>query len=342
MRSFTLSRPSWSASSTARASPRSVVLVGVVAPRQVEHRVEPVADPRVLGVLLRPCARAGRAPCRSRRAPCRARSSSASLVRYSATTSSSPSPSSLRIASIWRRSNISRCCLSRSSLTSVRILSFSSRSASTSRAHAIASSRRASTSIVSSSSHALLHREVGRVRGRVGERAGLVDARRARRRCGARRGARGSSRRRRGTRCASSRTRGRRRARRAARPGRAARPRRPGTPLPMRARPMPRMTRAWVPLGSSPALSIWVIVPTVAKRPSIRGTRTSRPPAASAAARGPLGLVALERDRDHHLRAARRRCVSGRSGRSSVRVSDIVPVQPPASDSRFPRSGLLR
>ena len=51
MRSFTLSRPSWSASSTARASPRSRVLVGVLAPRQVEHRVEPVADPRVLGAL---------------------------------------------------------------------------------------------------------------------------------------------------------------------------------------------------------------------------------------------------------------------------------------------------
>ena len=51
MRSFTSSRPVWSASSTARASVRSRWSVGAHAPRQLEHGVEPGADPAVLGGL---------------------------------------------------------------------------------------------------------------------------------------------------------------------------------------------------------------------------------------------------------------------------------------------------
>ena len=46
-----------------------------------------------------------------------------SFVRYSPTTSSSPSPSSLRIAASCWRSRNSRCCLSTPSVTSLRIVS---------------------------------------------------------------------------------------------------------------------------------------------------------------------------------------------------------------------------
>ena len=52
MRSFTSSRPVWSASRISRASPTSSVLVGARAPRDLEHGVEPGADPPVLGALL--------------------------------------------------------------------------------------------------------------------------------------------------------------------------------------------------------------------------------------------------------------------------------------------------
>ena len=52
MRSFTSARPSWSASSTARASSRSACSSCELAPRQVGDRVEPVAHPRLLGILL--------------------------------------------------------------------------------------------------------------------------------------------------------------------------------------------------------------------------------------------------------------------------------------------------
>ena len=65
--------------------------------------------------------RNGRAPWRSRSSRRRAHRVSSSFVRNSPTTSSSPSPSSLRIElSCWRSSH-SRCCLSTPSLTSSRI-----------------------------------------------------------------------------------------------------------------------------------------------------------------------------------------------------------------------------
>ena len=92
--------------------------------------------------------------------------------------------------------------------------------------------------------------------------------------------------------------------------------------------------------GSSPALSILVIVPTVAKRPSIRGTRTIRPPAGLGRRRGPLGLVALERDRHDHLRAARRRGERQKGeqlGPSVCHSADYNDGQ----RFRFPRSGFI-
>ena len=106
--------------------------------------------------------------------------------------SSPSSPSSLRIALICSRSRNSRWRFSMPSLTSVRILSFSSRSASMSLAHASTSSRRASTSSVSSTSIFCSKRQVGRVAGGVGDLPGVGDAaqelghlraRRAPRRC---------------------------------------------------------------------------------------------------------------------------------------------------------------
>ena len=63
----------------------------------------------------------------------RARRASSSLVRYSPTTSSSPSPSSLRIAASCWRSRNSRCCLSTPSVTSLRIVSATCSSARWSR-----------------------------------------------------------------------------------------------------------------------------------------------------------------------------------------------------------------
>ena len=52
MRSFTSASPSWSASSTVTRTADVVALGRVLAPRQVDDRVEPVAHPRLLGVLL--------------------------------------------------------------------------------------------------------------------------------------------------------------------------------------------------------------------------------------------------------------------------------------------------
>ncbi len=78
MRSLTSSRPVWSASSTARACGQVEVVVGDVTPHgRPEHPVEPRADPALLGVLRRPCAPAGRSPCRPRCARPRAAVSSA-------------------------------------------------------------------------------------------------------------------------------------------------------------------------------------------------------------------------------------------------------------------------
>ena len=99
MRSFTSSRPVWSASRTARASATSSRSSERVAPRQLEHRVEPRADPAVLGALLaralEPVDLALDRGAHRRRAA----SSSASLrAVLGDASSSSPSPSSLRIA----------------------------------------------------------------------------------------------------------------------------------------------------------------------------------------------------------------------------------------------------
>ncbi len=130
----------------------------------------------------------------------------------------------------------------------------------------------------------LVHGELGRVGRGVGQLARDRRHRRARRRCDARPGARGSSRRRpciRGP------------ARRRAAVGAASStgstctcsaPCAPSSPVPTRPRLTPRITSARVPFGRSPALSIAAMVPTRAYRPSTRGTSTIRSPASAAAA----------------------------------------------------------
>ena len=53
----------------------------------------------------------------------------------------------------------------------------------------------------------------------------------------------------------------------------------PGTPVPMTARPSPRMATAGRPPGRSPSSITSEITPTLAKRPSMWGTSNRRPPA---------------------------------------------------------------
>ena len=197
----------------------------------------------------RPSARSGRAPCRPRARTASGRFLSANFARYSATMSSSLSPSSLRIASIWRRSNISRCCLSRSSVTLVADLVLQLQVG-----ESLARPRRARVPVA-------LPRRPSRAARRAAPWSARASRprcrpagrgrrrRRARRRCGARRGARGSSRRPRGTR-APARGRGRTaRARRSVRPATCRAPCAPISPVPIRTRPTPRITSAWVPFG---------------------------------------------------------------------------------------------
>src|SRR5664279_1079600 len=63
----------------------------------------------------------------------------------------------------------------------------------------------------------------------------------------------------------------------------------PGTAVPNRARSIPRTATADSPPGSSPLSTSSATTPTVAYRPSMNGTMTSRPPAAPAEAAGAAG-----------------------------------------------------
>ena len=231
-------------------------------------------------------------------------SSSANWRGTRPTTSSSPSPSSLRIASIWRRSNISRCCLSRPSVTSLRMLvlqlEVGERLARPRRAPARGAPRRRSSRAARRAAPASRSGEYAAMSAscpgvvdagedvadaaraavledRLDDRAVLAWPARARGRS-----ASGSSTRldlhvQRALVADRSRCRrgpGRRRGSR----GRGCR---------WAARPRSRSGRSCRRL---------------AYRPSTRGTSTSRSPACSAAAPGALRLVGLERDRDDHLR----------------------------------------
>ena len=57
-----------------------------------------------------------------------------------------------------------------------------------------------------------------------------------------------------------------------------------------------------MPLGRSPALSIVAIVPTRGEAAVDPGHEHEPVAGLLGGRRGPLGLVGLERDRDHHLR----------------------------------------
>ena len=65
MRSFTSSRPVWSASRTRAGVVDVEVVVGALAPRQLEHGVEPACGSSRAPCSARACARAGRSPARS-------------------------------------------------------------------------------------------------------------------------------------------------------------------------------------------------------------------------------------------------------------------------------------
>ena len=121
------------------------------------------------------CARAGRSPWRSCCRPPPEAAARRASPRYSATTSPSPSPSSLRIASNCWRSRYSRCCLSTPSVTSLRIDSATCSSATWLRAQSRTSWTRSPTSTAASTAARLLVVEL-RPRGHaVGEGAGMGD-----------------------------------------------------------------------------------------------------------------------------------------------------------------------
>ena len=175
MRSFTSSRPAWSASRISRASVGSRRSSDVLPHGTAKQPLEVAADHRRLGRAARPCARAGRARARPARGPPRAGRSPRSSVRYSSITEPSSSPSSLRIDSICLRRKYSRCCFCAPDSTSSWMRRRTCSSASRSRWKRIASSSRSTTSSVSSSSTRCSKRQVGRVGAGVGERARLGD-----------------------------------------------------------------------------------------------------------------------------------------------------------------------
>ena len=177
MRSFTSSRPVWSASSTARASAMSSTSSAFTP-----HGSSVIVSSQV---RIHPCSmfcsgvRSSRAT--SRRICSRTLSGTPSAFarsRYSwARSSPSPSsPSSLRMAaSCWRRRN-SRWVLSMPSETSRRICSFNVRSASVSLAHARALLEAGLDVEGLEQLDLLLHRQVGGVAGHVGHLLGVGEA----------------------------------------------------------------------------------------------------------------------------------------------------------------------
>ena len=123
----------------------------------------------------RPAARAGRARARPARGRRRAARPPSILRRYSSTTEASSSPSSLRIDSIWRRRMYSRCCFAAPSSTSSRMRRRTCISASRSRWSCERQLEPLDDVERLEQLDLLLEGEVGRVAGRVGERAGLGD-----------------------------------------------------------------------------------------------------------------------------------------------------------------------
>ena len=284
MRSFTSSRPVWSSSRIFRASAMSRLSsvrtshgISVIQSRYV--RIHPYSGD---------CSEVRSSRPSSRSASVRALSgmlASAIFLRYSSTTFSPPSsPSSLRIASICWRKMYSRWFFSRPSRTSVRILSFSSSSASTSRAHSRTRSRRCSTSMVSRTSTFCSNVRSGEYPDVSAIWPGSPMPRRNSPTCGTPRASTMFSIVTRYSR-ASSRARGvdssgsgrRSTSTQIASPV-------PGTPRLTTARCSPRITSASSPFWSRPTSSTLATVPTCAKRWPIRGTSNSSPSVLSAAA----------------------------------------------------------
>ena len=174
MRSFTSSRPAWSASSTSR------VYAGRAAPRSACPTARRAASRGRCGSSI---ASGDCSPMRSRRASSRSAcsrtssgiSASAIFVRYSSTTERLVLAELLADRLHLRRRMYSRCCFSAPDSTSSRIRLRTCSSASRSRWSSSASSSRSRTSTRLEQLDLLLEGEVGRVAGGVGERARLGD-----------------------------------------------------------------------------------------------------------------------------------------------------------------------
>ena len=178
MRSFTSSSPSWSASRIARRLGDVEAVLGLDAPGDLEHGVEPGADPARLGALvagaleLVDLALDGLAHVLGQLARLEL---GPVVVGVGVVGVTADSPSSLRMASSWRRSRNSRCVFSMPSSTSVLIFS---RKVEVGQGVAGPAEHEAQPRLdVERLEHLDLlgEREVGRVAGHVGQAARLGD-----------------------------------------------------------------------------------------------------------------------------------------------------------------------
>ena len=151
------------------------VVLAPGAPRQLERPGRARCGSSRARATASWCARAGRSPCGPWWRPPRAVPSSSTFSRYWPTMSSSPSPSSRRMASSCWRSRYSRCCLSTPSVTSARIDSATCSSATWALAMSMTSWTRSPTSTASSTRARVASSSSAHAGDPVGELAGGRD-----------------------------------------------------------------------------------------------------------------------------------------------------------------------
>ena len=256
-------------------------------------------------------------------------SSVSSFVRYSPTTSSSPSPSSLRMAASCWRSRNSRCCLSTPSDTSLRMVSATCSSARCSRAQADTSCTRSATSTAASTSRL---RSSARSAHDTTPSASAPGSRPERSSSGRRRERRSSaicSSTPRSSRASAS-TRGVGRGSRSTSASAYVAPRSEAWTAVTLARDSTRTMATGSPVGRAPTSGTWA---TTASWSSPARSRTRPSPAARAALDGAAHLVGDETERDHGPRhdggrQLRQRQSSGGRGRGVTHASKDIDASP--------------
>ena len=245
-----------------------------------------------------------------------AASSDSSFVRYSPTTSSSPSPSSLRMAASCWRSRYSRCCLSTPSVTSLRIVSATCSSARWSRAHVSTSSTRSATSTAASTSRRASSSSSAHVTTPSASAPGSSPVR----------SSSGRRRERRSWAICSSTTRSSRASASTRGVGRGSRrisasanvaPRSEAWTAAMRARASTRTMATGSPVGSEPMSGTWATTASWSS-PARRSTRRSAPAVALSTARRGWSVTRAR------VMTAPGRTVAGRSARGSRVLEDVA------------------